>query len=98
MATAEPNLIAKSTIRKRSVSIGGHKTSVSLEDAFWEALAEIARQRGMPAASLIEQIDRDRLSTNLSSGIRLFVLCQARGGGLKGLREAEPRTDLPHMP
>jgi len=82
MATAKTSPRPKSTIRKRSISIDGHKTSVTVEDSFWEALGEIARHRGVSVASLIEKIDRDPLSTNLSSGIRLLVLCEARNGCL----------------
>jgi len=84
MATAKPPTHAPSSVRKRSVTLDGHKTSVSVEDDFWVALAEIAEQRRMTMASLIEAIDRDRLSTNLSSAIRLFVLCEARGGKPEG--------------
>jgi predicted DNA-binding ribbon-helix-helix protein len=65
----------QSTVVKRSVGIGGHRTSVSLEDAFWKALREIARRRQMTLSGLIENINVDRKQgTNLSSAIRLFVL------------------------
>lgn len=87
MATAKPPTHAPSSVRKRSVTLEGHKTSVSVEDEFWAALAEIAEQRRMTMASLIEAIDRDRLSTNLSSAIRLFVLCQSRGSRPRGQRK-----------
>ena len=63
-------------IGKRSVMIAGHPTSVSLEDAFWEALAEIARERGMSVNRLVAEIDRER-AANLSSAIRVFVLKNA---------------------
>ena len=59
---------------KRSVAVARHKTSVSLEDAFWRGLREIALQRGLPVSALIEMIDADRKGGNLSSAIRLFVL------------------------
>lgn len=78
MATSLPHILTMSAVRKRSVKIGGHATSVSLEDGFWDALTMIAKKRGVTIASLIEQIDRDRMSTNLSSGIRLFVLEEVR--------------------
>ena len=64
-------------MRKRSVTIDGHRTSVSLEDAFWTELAEIARGRGLSLAALVAEIDRDRAvagPTNLSSALRLHVL------------------------
>jgi predicted DNA-binding ribbon-helix-helix protein len=64
----------KSSIVKRSVILGGHKTSVSLEDAFWKALCEIARQRHKTPSELIEEINANRKQANLSSAIRLFVL------------------------
>jgi predicted DNA-binding ribbon-helix-helix protein len=61
-------------IVKRSVIIGGHKTSVSLEDAFWKGLREVADQRDMTLSKLVGIIDADREHANLSSAIRLFVL------------------------
>lgn len=64
----------KSQVVKRSIIISGHKTSVSLEDAFWKGLKEIARGRSMPLSELVTTIDTDRRHGNLSSAIRLFVL------------------------
>jgi predicted DNA-binding ribbon-helix-helix protein len=64
----------KSAIIKRSVVIGGHKTSVSLEDPFWTALKEIAGGRDATLSDLVAIIDADRQHGNLSSAIRLFVL------------------------
>src|SRR5262245_41979364 len=65
---------AKSMVLKRTVSIAGHKTSVSLEDAFWQALEEIASERDMTRGKLIAAIDSKRQHGNLSSTVRLFVL------------------------
>jgi predicted DNA-binding ribbon-helix-helix protein len=59
---------------KRSVSIAGHSTSVSLEEAFWDALREIARERASSVQALIGEIDSRRAGQNLSSAIRVFVL------------------------
>jgi predicted DNA-binding ribbon-helix-helix protein len=64
----------KTSIIKRSIVIGGHKTSVSLEDPFWDAMKKIACLKNMTLADLVEQIDVDRDQGNLSSAIRLFVL------------------------
>ncbi len=64
----------KSPVVKRSVVIAGHKTSVSLEDAFWKGLKEIAGTRKMTLSDLVASIDTDRRHGNLSSTIRLFVL------------------------
>ena len=64
----------KSPILKRSILIGGHKTSVSLEDAFWSGMKEISRQRDMTLSELAREIDSNRQQGNLSSAIRLFVL------------------------
>ena len=64
----------KSLVIKRSVVIAGHKTSVSLEDAFWKALKEIAHERDMTSSDLVGAIDSGRQQGNLSSAIRLFVL------------------------
>ena len=64
----------KSLVVKRSVVVAGHKTSVSLEDAFWKSLKEIATSGGMTLSGLIAAIDSGRRHGNLSSAIRLFVL------------------------
>jgi predicted DNA-binding ribbon-helix-helix protein len=64
----------KSPVVKRSIVIAGHKTSVSLEDAFWAGLKEIAGARGATLSDLIGTIDTERQHGNLSSAIRLFVL------------------------
>jgi predicted DNA-binding ribbon-helix-helix protein len=64
----------KSPVVKRSIVIAGHKTSVSLEDAFWKGLKEIAGERDMTLSELVASIDSDRRHGNLSSAIRLFVL------------------------
>ena len=61
-------------VAKRSLSIAGHRTSVSLEDAFWTGLRDIAAERGLALAGLVAEIDRARGSTNLSSAIRVHVL------------------------
>jgi predicted DNA-binding ribbon-helix-helix protein len=67
---------AKSLAVKRSIKIGGHRTSISLEDQFWEALREIAKERGMFVSDLVATIDGNRREPNLSSAIRVFVLNQ----------------------
>jgi predicted DNA-binding ribbon-helix-helix protein len=73
----------KSPVVKRSIVIAGHKTSVSIEDAFWTALKEIAQLRRQSLAELIGAIDGARqianYSGNLSSAIRVFVLDYYRG-------------------
>jgi predicted DNA-binding ribbon-helix-helix protein len=59
---------------KRSIVIAGHKTSVSIEDEFWNGLKEIAAERGITLGELVGTIDGNRQHANLSSAIRLFVL------------------------
>ncbi len=68
----------KSPIAKRSIMLDGHKTSVSLEDAFWTVLKEIARERKETLSRLVTTIDSERQYPNLSSSIRVFVLAQYR--------------------
>jgi predicted DNA-binding ribbon-helix-helix protein len=63
-----------SPIIKRSIVIAGHRTSVSVEDAFWVALKDIAAGRGSTVAEVVATIDAGRQHGNLSSAIRLFVL------------------------
>ena len=62
------------TVRKRSVRIAGHRTSVSVEQPFWNHLRRLAETRGMSIAALIAEIDQGRNRQNLSSAIRLYVL------------------------
>ena len=63
-----------SPVIKRSIVVGGHKTSVSLEDNFWEALKEIAHGHRVTLSDLVGSIDSQREHGNLSSVLRLFVL------------------------
>ncbi|MCJ8143835.1 ribbon-helix-helix domain-containing protein [Ancylobacter sp. A5.8] len=76
-----------SPVIKRSVVIGGHKTSVSLEDEFFASLKEIAAGRQMTLADLIGLVDMNRTSGNLSSALRLFVLDEALKGRLTPRQE-----------
>ena len=64
----------RSLIVKHSIVVAGHKTSVSLEDAFWSGLKEIAGRRDVSLSELVAKIDDNRQHGNLSSAIRLFVL------------------------
>jgi predicted DNA-binding ribbon-helix-helix protein len=70
----------KSSVVKHSIVIDGHKTSVSLENAFWIDLKEIAHVQGATLSTLVAEIDKTRRQGNLSSAIRLFVLDQIRNG------------------
>lgn len=65
------------TIRKRSVVVAGHRTSVSLESAFWSELKAIAAERRQSINELVESVDKGRAG-NLSSALRLFVLAELR--------------------
>ncbi len=65
---------------KRSLTLRGHRTSVSLEDAFWKAFREIAVEKGMPINALAAEIDEAReMEVGLASAIRVFVLEHYRG-------------------
>jgi len=79
----------KSPVVKRSIVIAGHKTSVSLEDAFWRGLKEIAGGRETTLSELVASIDTERRHGNLSSAIRLFVLDHYRiqGGAERRLHD-----------
>jgi predicted DNA-binding ribbon-helix-helix protein len=72
--TTETKTAAPARMAKRSISIAGHRTSLSLEDAFWSALKEIAQQRGVSLAGLVREVDAARSGANLSSALRVFVL------------------------
>lgn len=69
----------ESPVIKRSVTIDGRKTCVSLEDAFWNDLKEIAYLHRMTLSMVVTEIDKARQQANLSSAIRLFVLDQIHG-------------------
>jgi predicted DNA-binding ribbon-helix-helix protein len=64
----------KSTVVKRSIMVGGHQTSISLEDDFWIALHEISTTQGVRVSDLTATIDQGREHANLSSAIRLYLL------------------------
>ena len=83
----------KSPVIKRSIVIAGHKTSVSLEDAFWTSLKDIADDRNVTLSDLVSSIDTDRQHGNLSSAIRLFVLDHYRNPTPVG-REPAVSRDL----
>jgi len=59
---------------KRSIAIAGHRTSISLEEPFWEELRRIAARRGIAVAALVAEIDEGRAGENLSSALRVHVL------------------------
>lgn len=88
---------------KRSVAIAGHRTSISLEAPFWEALRELAARRGRSLQRLVAEIDAARGPANLSSAIRVRLLAEARAGALprtntrEGVDEARPALDAPHV-
>jgi predicted DNA-binding ribbon-helix-helix protein len=67
---------------KRSIRIAGHRTSLSLEAPFWDALKEIAAGRGISLAALVGEIDAGRARQNLSGAIRVYILEKARAGEL----------------
>jgi predicted DNA-binding ribbon-helix-helix protein len=70
----EAELSRRSAIIKRSIELHGHKTSVSLEDQFWDGLREIAEKKRTPLPMLLQTIDAQRGLANLSSAIRVYVL------------------------
>ncbi len=87
----------KSQVVKRSIVIAGHKTSVSLEDAFWKGLKEIAATRNIPVSDLVSTIDNERQHGNLSSAIRLFVLDHYRAmiGSAAGTKSTHAKIEAP---
>ena len=84
----------KSPVIKRSIVLAGHKTSVSLEDAFWEGLRDIAIKRRMSLSALAGTIQAQRQQANLSSAIRLFVLEFYRSPvpGIEGYPELQKKS------
>lgn len=86
-STSQMNDAAPQRVIKRSLSIAGHRTSVSLEEIFWSELRAIAEQRAQSVAALVAEIDAARGEANLSSALRVFVLQQAKDLREKGLRD-----------
>ena len=86
----------KSLVTKRSIVVGGHKTSVSLEGAFWNGLKEVASTRKVTLSDLVGTIDAERLHGNLSSAVRLFVLDYYRNriAAAAGMRGSEVEATL----
>jgi predicted DNA-binding ribbon-helix-helix protein len=80
-------------VLKRSIVVGRHKTSVSLEDVFWNELRAIAHDLGMHLSQLVARIDAERQHGNLSSAIRLFVFEQSCKRA-----ENRPAQSVPHSP
>jgi predicted DNA-binding ribbon-helix-helix protein len=82
----------KSPVVKRSIVLGGHKTSVSLEEAFWIGMKEVAGQRSMTLSELVGEIDTNRHQSNLSSAIRLFVLDYFRSRAMGSTGGSQPHS------
>jgi len=80
------------TVKKRSVMVGGHRTSVSLERAFWDALRELAERDGKTINRMVSDIDDGR-DGNLSSAIRVHVLARARKGELLPIAVPAPEPE-----
>jgi predicted DNA-binding ribbon-helix-helix protein len=77
-AVAKPNnekdsKMTNNVLRRRSVTIAGHRTSVSLEDPFWDQLKRLANERSISIAQIVAEVDKGR-GGNLSSALRVFVL------------------------
>ena len=73
----------RKTLRKRSLTIAGHRTSISLETEFWTALAAAAKTQNKSLAALVAEIDQSRDNQNLSSAIRIWLFIRASAGNLK---------------
>ncbi len=90
----------KSPVVKRSIVVAGHKTSVSLEEAFWNGMKEISALRNITLSELVGEIDGSRQQGNLSSAIRLFVLEHFRsraGAAAPPLAEPNPIHNGPQV-
>ena len=83
----------KSPVVKRSIVVGGHKTSVSLEEPFWTSMKELSEELSVTLSELVSEIDTNRQQGNLSSAIRLFVLDHFRSLAAGPTGESAPRAD-----
>ena len=84
-----------SSVVKRSIIRDGHKSSVSLEDQFWDALREIADRENVTVSALVGTIDHGPNRRNLSSAIRVFVLDHFRRSGEQKISIAPSNPDAP---
>ncbi|WP_108179754.1 ribbon-helix-helix domain-containing protein [Phreatobacter oligotrophus] len=82
MPPSSRRITTQSQIKKRSIVLDGHRTSLSIEDEFWNAVRRLARLNSESLSSYVSQIDSQRETGNLSSAIRLEVLKEARAGRL----------------
>ena len=82
----------KSHVQKRSIVVAGHKTSVSLEEAFWTGMKEICGLRNVSVSQLVGEIDNNRQQGNLSSAIRLFVLEHFKSRAATTALKSEPQS------
>jgi predicted DNA-binding ribbon-helix-helix protein len=89
------DVLKRSSVIKRSIVVAGHKTSVSLEDAFWQGLKEIAGRRESTLSDIVAAIDGERSYGNLSSAIRLYVLDHYRGQSDAVRRDVVPAQAMP---
>jgi predicted DNA-binding ribbon-helix-helix protein len=89
--------IGKSAVTKRSVVIGGHKTSVSLEEPFWSEVRAIAESEQITVSNLLRRIDRERSNANLSSAIRVYVLEHVREKVRDMRHEVDEETYAPQL-
>jgi predicted DNA-binding ribbon-helix-helix protein len=88
----------KSPVVKRSIVVAGHKTSVSLEEAFWNGMKEISGLRDMTLSELVGEIDSKRQQGNLSSAIRLFVLDYFRTRALAAASDSKMPAEQDPVP
>lgn len=86
----------RAEVRKRSLTISGHRTSISLEDAFWDGLQAIADRNTCSLASLVADVDRGRGEANLSSAVRVFVLNSLKADAGQGSPATEAKAPVGH--
>jgi predicted DNA-binding ribbon-helix-helix protein len=86
----------KSPVVKRSIVVAGHKTSVSLEEAFWNGMKEISGERNLTLSELVGEIDGHRQQGNLSSAIRLFVLDHFRKRAMPAAKATSSSEAMAH--
>jgi predicted DNA-binding ribbon-helix-helix protein len=95
LTPARKKYVARANAIKRSVYVDGHKTSVSLENEFWDGLCEVARHKNLTASALVATIASGRNRNNLSSAVRVFVLNHFRTQCGQKILSNEPDSDGP---
>ena len=87
--------VAPSSLVIHNIVVGGHRTSVRLEPVMWDALCDIAQRQGVTVHDLVTRIDRERIASTLTAGIRVYIVDFYRAAALAAAPPMSPRLGRP---